>query len=221
MDTLQVVVIHRHRLFREGLVYALAQQPSVTVLDVAVEAAEVLEKLKILRPDLIIMDFSFQGQHGFEGLKQLHRHFPEVKILVMGLPELESEILACIEAGASGYLPQEASLDDLLCHMQAVVAGEAFCSPKVAGFLFTWIREEARKRERFRLLDLVNLTRRELEILTLLEEGLSNKEIAMRLHIEVQTVKNHVHNVLKKLQIEDRREAARYAREQGLMRRAS
>ena len=104
--------------------------------------------------------------------------------------------------------------------IRAVAGGEAFCSPKVTGLLFTRLAESARERERLQALGLTYLTRREREIIALIEEGLSNKEIAVRLQIEIQTVKNHVHNVLDKLQITSRREAAQYVRAQGLVRHA-
>jgi DNA-binding NarL/FixJ family response regulator len=171
-----------------------------------------------LCPDVIIMDLALLGRDGLEEIRQLRETFSEVKILIMGLTEQESDILACIEAGAAGYLSQEASLEDLLKNIRAVAAGEALCAPKMVGFLFARIAEDARERERLQALGLTQLTCREREIVTLIEEGLSNKEIAVRLQIELQTVKNHVHNILEKLQLDNRREAAQHARKQGLLR---
>ena len=136
---------------------------------------------------------------------------------MMGLTELQSDVIGCIEAGAWGYLPQEASLEDLLNNIHAIAAGEALCSPKVAGVLFSRVAMVGRERELRQVLGLPNLTRRELEVIELIEEGLSNKEIAVRLDIEVQTVKNHIHNILDKLQLDGRKEAARFARERGLL----
>ncbi len=134
---------------------------------------------------------------------------------MIGLSESESDVIACIEAGAAGYLPQEASLEYLQQSIRAVAAGEAICSPKVAAQLFSRVAEAADVRELRGMLS--NLTRREVEIIPLLEERLSNKEIAVQLQIEVQTVKNHIHNILEKLQLDGRREVARYAREWGLL----
>ncbi|MFQ5881374.1 MAG: LuxR C-terminal-related transcriptional regulator [Candidatus Methylomirabilales bacterium] len=212
-----VLIIHRNRLFREGLAFVLAQQQTMTVLGSVAEAGEVLGELERLHPDVIILDLCLPGRDGLGEARQIRGASPEVKILMVGLTELESDVLACIEAGAAGYLPQEASLEDLLNNIQAVAAGEALCSPKVASFLFSRIAEAARERERLRALGLAHLTRREREVIALIEEGLSNKEIAVRLQIEIQTVKNHVHNILDKLQLDGRREAARYARERGLL----
>jgi DNA-binding NarL/FixJ family response regulator len=215
---LRIVIIHRKRLLREGLAFVLSQQPGIAVVSSVAEACEVLGELARLRPDVIIIEFSLPERDGLGDLRQIRKTFPEViKVLMIGLSDLASDVLACIEAGASGYLPQEASLEDLLSSIRAVAAGEAFCSPKVAGFLFTRIAHRARERERLQALNLTHLTRRELEVIALIEEGLSNKEIAVRLQIELQTVKNHVHNILEKLQLDSRREVARYAREQGLV----
>ncbi len=174
-----------------------------------------MEEVGRLHPDVILLQLG--EWQGLTEARLIRGTFPDAKILMMGLTELESTILACIEAGAAWYLPQEASLEQLLNNIQAVAVGEALCSPKVAGVLVSRIAEATRERELRRILGLPNLTRRELEIIALIEEGLSNKEIAVRLHIEVQTVKNHIHNILDKLQLNGRREAARYAREQGLL----
>jgi two-component system nitrate/nitrite response regulator NarL len=215
---IRIVIIHRKRLLREGLAFVLSQQPGIAVISSVAEACEVLGEIAGLRPDVIIIEFSLPERDGLGDLRQIRKTFPEViKVLMIGLSDLASDVLACIEAGASGYLPQEASLEDLISSIRAVAAGEAFCSPKVAGFLFTRIAQRARERERLQALNLTHLTRREREVIALIEEGLSNKEIAVRLQIELQTVKNHVHNILEKLQLDSRREVARYAREQGLV----
>jgi DNA-binding NarL/FixJ family response regulator len=163
------------------------------------------------------MHLSQLGRDGLKEARQLHEASPHAKLLMMGLTELESDVLAYIEAGAAGYLQEEASLEELLKNIRAVAAGEAVCPPKVAGFLFSHIAGAARERERFKRLGLKHLTPRERQIIALIEQGLSNKQIATCLKIEIQTVKNHVHNILEKLQLENRREAARYAKERGLL----
>jgi len=214
----RIIIIHRKRLFREGLAFVLSQQQGMAVVSSVAKACEVLGEMARLRPDVILIELSLPERDGLGDLRQIRRTFPDVaKILMIGLSELASDVLACIEAGASGYLPQEASLEDLISSIRAVAAGETFCSPKVAGFLFTHITQQARERERLQALNLTHLTRRGHEVIALLEEGLSNKEIAVRLQIELQTAKNHVHNILEKLQLDSRREVARYAREQGLV----
>lgn len=214
----RVLIIHRNRLFREGLAFVLAQQPNITVARVVAYPSEVLHEIEKLRIDIVILDLCLPDREGLGEARLIRHTSPDVRILMMGLTELESDVIACIEAGAAGYLPQEASLAHLLQNIRAVAAGEAICSPKVAALLFSRVTEAARERELRRVLGLPNLTRRELEIIALIEESLSNKDIAARLQIELQTVKNHIHNVLEKLQLDGRREVARYARERGLLR---
>ena len=132
-----------------------------------------------------------------------------------GLSGTEAEILGCAEAGAGGYLPAQASLDELVENVRAVASGEAICSRRVAGLLFSRVAQAARDRERRRAVDGPRVTPREREIIALINAGLCNKEIAIQLQIEVQTVKNHVHSILEKLQIEGRRDLRHYNKEQG------
>ena len=217
-NDIRVGLIHRNRLFREGLAVVLSQQQDISVVTCLAEAKEAFGDIERLRPDVLLLDFSQRGQEGLQEARQLHEAAPEAKLLLMGLTESESDALACIEAGAAGLLQREASLEELVHSIRAVVAGEARCSPKVVALLFSQIAQEAHTRKRLQVPGLPHLTSRERQILGLIEEKYSNKEIAVRLHIEVQTVKNHVHNILEKLQLHTRREAAWYAREQGLLR---
>jgi two-component system, NarL family, nitrate/nitrite response regulator NarL len=219
-EAIRVVILHQKRLWREGLTVALSHQQHIAVVGSVAKASEIVGALEELRPDVMLVDFALPDRDGLGEARLLHAACPGVKILMMGLSELEADVVACIEAGAVGYLPQDASVADLLTHIQAVAVGETLCSPRVARLLCAWIAEGAHTRERLQALGLVPLTRREREIVALIEAGCSNKDIAVRLRIELQTVKNHVHNILEKLQCESRREVAQYARKQGLLARA-
>jgi DNA-binding NarL/FixJ family response regulator len=216
---IRVAIIHRNRLFREGLALVLSQQQDITVVTCIAEASDAIADIRKLCPEVVIMDFSQQGREGLQEARRLYEAFPGAKLLLMGLTESESDVLACIEAGAAGLLQREASLEDLLQSIRAVVAGEALCSPKIVALLLSQIAERTHARKRLQLQGLPHLTSRERQILALIEEKYSNKEIAVHLRIEVQTVKNHVHNILEKLQLHSRREAAWYARERGLLSR--
>ncbi len=215
---IQIVIVHRKRLIREGLAFVLGQQPDMQIVAQVCEARDVLVTLPGLEPQVIVVDFALPERVGLAEARKLSQACPNAKILMIGMTELESDVWACIEMGAAGYLPHDASLEELLHHIRAAAAGEAYCAPKVVSFLFARIAEGARTRERVPTPGLVRLTRREREVIGLIEEGLSNKEIAVCLRIEVQTVKNHVHNILEKLRLGNRREAAQYAREHGLWR---
>lgn len=214
---IRILIIHRNHLLGEGLAHMLSHQPNLTVIGRVAEADEIVSELPTLRPDVILLDLSLPGREGLGGAQRIQEVYDGARILMMGLCTIESDVLGCIEAGAAGCLSREASLEDLLNSIQAAMRGEVLCSPRVAGLLFSSIAEARREREPRQLLGLPNLTRRELEITALIAEGLSNKEIATRLRIEVQTVKNHVHNILDKLKLNGRREAAAYAKEHGLL----
>jgi len=135
---------------------------------------------------------------------------PELKVVALGVPEVEPHILACAEAGVTAYVPREGSLDDLVATLKGVAVGEMRCSPRIAASLFRRVATLALERHAERATG--RLTVRETEILKLVDEGLTNKEIARRLYIELPTVKNHMHNILEKLQLRSRREAAAWMR---------
>jgi DNA-binding NarL/FixJ family response regulator len=216
-NDIRVAIIHPSRLFREGLANLLSQHPDLSINTMVTKATELLTGRERWYPDVIVMALSQSEPDIPEVIRQLRDVFPKAKALILGLNNLESHILSCIEAGAAGYLPQEATLEDLLNHIRAVVAGEALCSPKVAGLLFSHLEKNAQRWERLYDTDLKRLTPREREVVALIETGLSNKEISVQLRIEVSTVKNHVHHILEKLQLSGRWEAARYARENSLV----
>jgi len=217
-DGIRILIIHRSRLIREGFAFVLDHKESMSVIGSVAGVGEVVGDLEQIRPAVILLDLCLPDRGGLRDAQRIREVLPGAKILMTGLSELESDVLACFEAGAAGYLPQEASLEELLNSIQAVAAGEVLCSPKVTALLVSRIAEASRERELRRVQGLPNLTRRELEIIALIEEGLSNKEIAVRLAIEIPTVKTHIHNILEKLQLDGRREAAQYVRERGLLR---
>lgn len=220
MDHLQirVAILNRNRLFRESLAVVLLQQKTIIVMSSVAGFDQVDGELVSLQPDLFILDFGAPGRGGIEDARRIRAVSPNSKILMINVPDTEADVLACIETGgASGYLSQDASVENLLSNVRAIVAGEALCSPRIAGLAFSRISALACQDKGSHPGHMAQLTRREVEIVALIEDGLSNKQIADRLNIEVQTVKNHVHNILDKLQVDDRRQVSRSARERGLV----
>jgi DNA-binding NarL/FixJ family response regulator len=176
------------------------------------------EQLTLYRPDLLVVGFDLV--HGYE-IENFIRNWAirsEIKTLIIDVPEGEEDILYCIEkVGAHGYLNRDASINDLVVHVKAIMQGETFCSPRIASLVFCRMSNLAQRVNELGTVTGAYLTKRESEIAGLIEHGLSNKEIAVRLHIEVSTVKNHVHNLLDKLQLHDRRSAVKHARTRGLI----
>jgi DNA-binding NarL/FixJ family response regulator len=213
---IHIFIVDDNRLLREGLVSMLAEQEDLVVVGSGASGRKALEQIKDLRPEVALIDIGMPDKDGIEVTQALHQDIPEVKVIILGMPDLTEEIMACIEAGAVGYVLKEASFDYLVETIRSAQRGESFCSPRMAASLFSRVAELAREQIPQ---SSVKLTPREVEIINQVAEGLSNKEIAQRLSIEVQTVKNHIHNILDKLQLHNRLEAVQYAREKNLLKK--
>jgi DNA-binding NarL/FixJ family response regulator len=213
-----VFIVGDNRLLREGLVSMLAEQEGIVVVGAAVSARKALQKILDLRPAVALIDIGMPAKDGIKVTQALRRDAPDIKVIILGMSDLSAEIMASIEAGAAGYVLKEASFDTLVETIRAVHRGESFSSPRVTASLFSRIAELAGERMLKIPLSSVKLTPREVEIINQIADGLSNKEIAQRLSIEAQTVKNHIHNILDKLQLHNRLEAVEYARERRLLR---
>lgn len=218
-EPIRVFIADDNRLLREGLVSMLAEQEGLVVIGAATSGRKALEQIKDLRPQVALIDIGMPDKDGIEVTQALHRDVPEVKVVILGMVDVTDEIMACIEAGAAGYVLKEASFDYLVETIRSVHRGESFVSPQMAASLFSRIAELAGERLPRILRSSIKLTGRELEIINLIAEGLPNKEIAHRLSIEEQTVKNHIHNTLDKLQLHNRLEAVQYARERNLLKK--
>lgn len=202
--TFEVLIGCDVRLYSEGIRHFLEQQPGYRVVGVASRAAELLRQAEQRLPSLVLLDQALPG--GLETLRGLRRLLPSCRVVALGEPEQEEALLAWAEAGVAGFVPRDASLEDLLQTVTAAGRGELHCSPQVAGQLLR--RLAARAEAGPTSLPRLPLTAREAEIVQLIDQGLANKEIASRLGIEIATVKNHVHNLLEKLQVHRRAEAA-------------
>jgi DNA-binding NarL/FixJ family response regulator len=164
---------------------------------------EALALVASLQPDVVVMDMAMRDS--LDIVRAINGSLPEVRIIAFAIEPLDREILACAEAGVAGYVHSEASTDDLVAAIESVMRGELLCPPRTAALLLRRLALLAKTKQRP---EATNLTGREREIGMLIDEGLSNKEIAQRLNIEVATVKNHVHNILEKLHVPSRAQAA-------------
>jgi two-component system, NarL family, nitrate/nitrite response regulator NarL len=212
---IRIVILQPSQLVRECLVFFLAQQKAISVVCAAPRFDRIDGHLTAFQSNLFLVDFGGPSRSGLEDAEQILAVSSEFRILMTGVPDSEADVLACIERGAAGYLLEDASTENLIDNIRALAVGETLCSPRIASIAFSRISSLARQTAPQHR-NLAGLTRRELEIIALIENGLSNKEIATNLHIEVQTVKNHVHNILEKLNLHKRREAALYARQRRL-----
>lgn len=218
-NALRIALVHRDGLYRDCLCRCLAQAESISVVHCASGLAhETWEIVGSYGPDLLLLEYGLCRRYEFRRpAKGGGAASPATKVIVVGVPNREEDILACIESeGAAGYLSVDSTLSDLMENINAVMNGETLCSPRVASLAFDRVSALTRRLENGRAGERTRLTRREAEIVSLIDAGLSNKEIATRLHIELSTVKNHIHNILDKLQLHDRHSAVNYVKEQGL-----
>jgi two-component system nitrate/nitrite response regulator NarL len=205
---IRVLVASHIRLYREALGrvfdHATGQtQEQMTLAGVADSAAGAIEQVQRLSPDIILLDMAMS--EAFAVARQLGRMSGTSRIVALGMPESEAEVLNCAQLGIAGYVTREASIADMLEAVKATARGEVHCSPKIAGSLFRHIA--ALSTERAHGSTPNALTARESQILRLLQQGMSNKMISRSLGIELPTVKNHVHSILAKLGIHRRTEA--------------
>ena len=216
MQSIRVFIVDDNRLFREGLVSMLNDHDDFLVTGSAANGNVALAEIEKTKPDIALIDIGMPEKDGIEVTQALHNDLPDVKVIILGMPDLSDEIMTCIEAGASGYVLKESSFDHLVETIRLAYRGETFCSPKMAASLFSRVAELVADKSPK---ESVKLTPREIEVISKIAEGLSNKEIAQNLSIETQTVKNHIHNILDKLQLHNRLEAVVYARERDLLKK--
>jgi DNA-binding NarL/FixJ family response regulator len=212
---IRVLIVAHIRLYREGLAQVLTREPTLSVVGMAASREEAVAAARALQPDVLLLDLAMTESRDL--VRQLQAAGSSVKVVAIGLIEVEGEVLSCAEVGVAGYVPREGSLEDLVAAVESVGRGELLCSPQIAGTLLR--RLAALARERGPESEGPRLTHREREIVGLIDRGLSNKDIARQLCIEVATVKNHVHNILEKLSVRRRGEAA--AKVRGRVGRAS
>lgn len=201
---IRLAIVADIRLYREGLAECLGRRDGLEVVCTASTPVEVWVGLSQFRPDILLVDMAIAGCQA--AILHLMDLAPESRIVALGVADIEGDVLACAEAGVAGYVPRDGSIEDLVAAIQCAARGELLCTPRMAGSLLR--RVAALAAEQGYHSPTLALTRREREVVRLIDQGLSNKEIARQLGIEVATVKNHVHNLLEKLRVHRRSEAA-------------
>jgi DNA-binding NarL/FixJ family response regulator len=216
-EPLRILLADDHFLFRHGVAGVLASRGDVEVVGEAADGLEAVELARETRPDLILMDITMPGLDGLEAMRQVKREMPEVKIVVLTVSDDEADLFEAISAGAQGYLLKDLKAQQLFDVIEGVTRGEAFFSGAVAATILQELRHPVR--------DVApetggteTLTDREIEVLELLVQGLSNREIGSVLHITTGTVKNHLANIVGKLHLRNRVQLAVYAVREGLAR---
>jgi len=207
---IKLLLVEDHHIVRRGLVFFLKTREEFEIVGEAENGEEALIFIQTERPDVVLMDLSMPKMDGIEATKRIKQYDETIKILILSSFSEQDYVLPALEAGADGYQLKEVQPEQLVASIIAVHEGNANFHPKVTPALFGQSAVKKEKENPFSM-----LTKREQEVLREIAKGRSNKEIAAELHITEQTVKTHVSNVLAKLEVDDRTQAALYAVKHG------
>ncbi|MDR7456308.1 MAG: response regulator transcription factor [Armatimonadota bacterium] len=204
-----------HAIVREGIRRLLAAEPDIVVVGEAADGHAAVELTETLRPDVVCMDISMPGLSGLEATRQIKARLPEVGIVVLTMHEDEAYFYELVKAGASGYVLKRASARDLVDAVRAVAGGHTFLHPLIAQRLVSEHERTGGRDDDRRRYD--GLTERERQVVRLIANGKTNREIAEALHISVKTVETHRTHIMEKLDLHDRAHLVRYAVRKGLI----
>ena len=219
MSGYEILLADDHELFREGLSNVLDAQADFTVVGEASDGLEVLVKARELRPDLILMDICMPGCNGVEAAQRVMAEMPDVVIVMLTVRDEDEKLFEAIKNGAQGYLLKSIRSSELIAMLRSALRGEAAITPSLGGRILEEFRRLRSRSERLPQTsgEMVALTAREQEVLCLVAEGGSDQEIADALTISIHTVKSHMRNILSKLHLGRRHEAALFALREGLI----
>jgi DNA-binding NarL/FixJ family response regulator len=212
---IRVVIVDDHDLFRTGLRNLLEEQ-GVQVVGEAAAGAEAVRAVAELTPEVVVMDLNMPGISGVEATRQITSISPLTRVVVLTISDQDGDVMDAILAGACGYLLKDASIQDLLRGIGAAAIGESLISPTIAAKVLRRVRSSSSQPEIERTIR-AELSDREIEVLKLIANGKDNAMIAGELHISPKTVKNHISNILMKLQIDNRIQAAVFAVRSGIV----
>jgi DNA-binding NarL/FixJ family response regulator len=217
METIRVLLADDHALFREGLASIITNQPDMVVVGEADDGLEALVKAQELKPDLILMDITMPGGDGLEATYKIRTALPDTVIVVLTVHDDEERLFQAIKNGAQGYLLKNIRSETMLELIRGALHGEAAITPGLAGYMLEEFRRLSHEKPQDGGEPVETLTFREQEVLAQVATGASDKEIAEKLSISLYTVKSHMRNILGKLHVNSRYEAAKVARYKGLM----
>ena len=214
-EPIRVLVVDDQELFRRGLTMLLAVEPGLEVVGEAGDGVEGVALAETAAPDVVLLDVRMPKQSGIESCLAIKEAVPSTKIIILTVSDEEADLYEAVKSGASGYLLKDSSIEEVAQAIRVVADGQSLISPSMAIKLIDEFKQMSRpERDTGPAL---RLTERELDVLRLVAQGLSNKEIAARLFISENTVKNHVRNMLEKLQLHSRMEAVMYAVKENLL----
>jgi DNA-binding NarL/FixJ family response regulator len=210
-----IVIVEDHQLFRNGLKSILNKRNDITIVGEAEDGIEAVKLIRRLKPDLVLLDLSMPKMGGISVMKDVKRELPDTKILLLTIHESDQYVLEAFEAGADGYCIKDSSRQELMLAIESVLQGKTYISPGISDQVMEGYLSNRKRLKEKTSWD--TLTQREREVLKLLAEGHSNKEIGKLLHISVKTVEKHRANLINKLDLHNVAQLTAYAVKQGLV----
>jgi two-component system response regulator DegU len=214
MKKIRLLLIEDNRLLREGITSFIKKHDDIRVVDVLGKYEYILQRIQSFRPDVLLLDLGLRNQNSLQLVKATKTNSPTTKVIVMDLIPMQADVLEFVRAGVSGFILKDATIDDFLKTIRLVAQGTKVLPSLMTGSLFSQIVEHAVNGTRgssSKLMESVRMTKRERQVIELISDGMTNKEIAQKLHLSPYTVKSHVHNILEKLALHTRVQIAKYA----------
>jgi DNA-binding NarL/FixJ family response regulator len=211
MKKIRLLVIEDNRLLRDGILSILKPHSDIVIIGASGDGKDTLVKIKQSKPNVVLLDLGLRSLNSLQVVGLVKKDFPQAKIIVMDLAPVQADILQYVKAGANGFILKDASLNDLLITIRTVSEGATVLPPMLVDSLFSQIVEFAVREGKTKLKQAVQMTKREREVIELLSEGMTNKEIAQRIHVSMYTIKSHIHNIMEKLALHTRLEIANYS----------
>ena len=212
MKKIKILLIEDNRLLRDGLAMMLKKQEDMHVVATVGNGENILSMMEKQKPHIILLDLGLRNQNSLQIVKLVKQHYPETNIIVMDLIPLQSDVFEFVQAGVSGFILKDANVTDFYNTIRSVYKGTQVLPPHLTGTLFSQIVEQAIAGTPKSIINQsVRMTKREKQVIELIADGFTNKEIAQKLHLSPYTVKSHVHNILEKLALNTRVQIAKHA----------
>ena len=211
MKKIQILLIEDNRLLRDGIASMLKKQPDMHVVATVGNGENILLMLSKHKPSIILLDLGLRNQNSLQIVKLTKQHNPEIKIIVMDLIPLQADVLEFVQAGVNGFILKDANVAEFFKTIRSVHEGAQVLPPHLTGSLFSQIVEHAISVSKPSVIaESVNMTKRERQVIELIADGSTNKDIAQKLHLSTYTIKSHVHNILEKLALNTRVQIAKH-----------
>ena len=212
MEKIKIILIEDNRLLRDGIASMLKKESDMQAIATVGNGENILEMMKKSHPNIVLLDLGLRSQNSIQIVKLVRQNFPEAKIIVMDLIPLQADVFEFVQAGVSGFILKDANVTDFFKTIRTVYKGTKVLPPHLTGTLFSQIVDHAIGGSSPSVIDQsVRMTKRERQVIELISDGFTNKEIAQKLHLSPYTVKSHVHNILEKLALNTRVQIAKHA----------